>query len=231
MIDFLKRGKGLYIEGTTYCYNNVGSDLFNMFGINYLGPGTDDTNNLSTLNGQNGSIVAGKNYDYLPNSLTNYWVSEFSSNGGEIFFKCDKDKGRGVTCEGDSGNYRSIHSSVLFGAIRDETKRNALMKIYMNYLQKITPIQNKQHIVFNDNRFLFSSWQGKRSVLFKLTHPSRVKLDLYTITGRRIARIIDDKFCEGTHQIYVMTKLSNGMYVMKYETENYKKNNLIKITK
>ena len=223
----------MYIEGTAYGYNNNGNDLYNMFGFSLLSPGLDDINNLSTLTGQNGSIVADKSYDYLPNSLPNNWVGEIDSNGGTIIFKCDNDKGRGVTCEGQSGNYRALHSSVLFGAVRNETARNELMKIYMDYLLGITPCVEEQSNSFNVNSLSFSPGFAKQSgrLSFILIRPAHVTIDFYTIAGRQICRFINAKLHEGSYQLNLQEMLSSGRYIVQFEADKEVVNKLINITR
>jgi hypothetical protein len=233
LIDFLNKGKGLYVEGTTFGYNNVGSDLYNMFGIKYSGPGTDDTNNLDSLFGQNGTFVDGKKYDYLANSLANHWVGEFGSEGGRIFFKCDKDKGRGITYEGPDKKYRAIHTSVLFGAIRDNEKRNELMEIYMEYLLGNTPFISEQYKSLSTDNFLLSHarWDQEGCISFILLKPSWVKISFYSVDGRLVRKVMDKKLNKGFHQYYYQAKMSSGRYIASIENENKRVLNIIKIIK
>ena len=156
-----------------------------MFGCNFLSDGQDGYNSISTLTGQSCSIVAGKSYNYIHESYANHFVDEISSNGGTIIFKCDKDKGHGVTYEGPNGNYRAIHTSILFGGIRDESARDGLMKIYMDYLLGNTPCieeQSRQFVVSNLSVSPSLLEQSDR-LNFTLIRPAQVTIDFYNIAG------------------------------------------------
>ena len=101
-----------------------------MLGANY----DDDGDKISSLSGQNGSIVEGKSYSFIQNLSINTYMDEISSNGGTMIFQCNTNKGRAVTYEGQNNTYKVIFSTFVFGGIRTEQAKNELMKIYMDYL-------------------------------------------------------------------------------------------------
>ena len=136
LVDFLDNGKGLYIEGADFAASNNGTPLFEMFGCTYVDNGMPaDTGNVSSITGQFGSIVDGKTYSYLYKEPPDNFVDYISANGGTIIFKSQDSLGRAVMYSGPSNNYRTIHSSFVFSALRDglHTKEQ-LMDIYLNYL-------------------------------------------------------------------------------------------------
>ena len=93
-----------------------------------------DGDKISSLSGQNGSIVEGKSYNFIQNLSINTYMDEISSNGGTIIFQCNGNKGRAVTYEGQNNTYKVIYSTFVFGGVREESAKNELMKIYMDYL-------------------------------------------------------------------------------------------------
>lgn len=195
-----------------------------MFGCVYLGPGSDDSINLRLVDGQGGTIAKGMSLNYLTyqGAYSNYWIGEIGPKEGNIYFRCDNNKGRGATYEGPNGTYRTIHSSVLFGLLRNETKRNILMKTYMDYLLKISPIRSNYAKSEVDDRLLYSRSTNGSSGRIHLTlnKSSMVTFDLYTLTGKHILQIFSRRMCEGTHFVPMPTICGNGTYIITGEFEN-----------
>lgn len=223
----------MYIEGTSFGYVNSSGELYAMFGCNFLSDGQDGFNSISTITGQSGSIVADKSYNYIQDAYANHFVDEISSNGGKIIFKRDNDKGHGVTYKGANGNYRAIHTSILFGGIRDESARDGLMKIYMDYLLGNTLCIEEQYKPFVVNNLSVSPSLLEQSdrLNFTLIRPARVTIDFYNIAGQHICRFINEKLHEGSHQLSLQRVLSSGRYILKFEADKEVVNKLIVLTK
>ncbi len=216
LISFLRHGKGLYLEGTAYAYNNSDNDLFNKLGCTYVGPGVDTTTNLNTLKGQANTIVSNVTMEYLPECLTNYWISEIDGGKARLLFKCEKDKGRTSSYEGVDERYRTIHSSVLFGALRDENKRNKLMKIYMKYLLSGSnnigrPLRKNRsiHGFSCDSRLL---QHGK--LHYTLHKNGQFATHMYTLLGKKVFTLRNNKMKTGDYQYTLPKNLGDGMYLL-----------------
>lgn len=74
------------------------------------------------------------NYSYLFQQAPDKYVDEIAANQGAIIFECQNNSGRAVIYDG-SNTYRAIHSTFIFGALRNDINTKAeLMGIYLNYL-------------------------------------------------------------------------------------------------
>jgi hypothetical protein len=60
------------------------------------------------------------------------YVDEVSANGGTVFFLDQTNIGRAVAHGG--GTWRTIYSTVVFGALGEQDSRGALMNAYVHYL-------------------------------------------------------------------------------------------------
>lgn len=136
LVAFLNQGKGLYIEGSDFGKENDASQLYQMFGCSYAGDGNPySTGNVSTLAGQVGTIVEGKDYQYLYQDWPDQYVDLINATNGTLLYQCQSGFGRAVEYEGAGNSYRAIHSSCTFGGLRDgSSTKEELMAIYLNYL-------------------------------------------------------------------------------------------------
>ena len=194
-----------------------------------------DGDKISSLSGQNGSIVEGKSYNFIQNLSINTYMDEISADGGTMIFQCNANKGRAVSYEGTSNSYKVIYSTFVFGGIREESARNELMKIYMDYLVGTTPIVEEFDVPFtiNNNTISFSLNQNN-CLNFSLAHPARVTVDFYNISGQLVKQLINNSFNEGTHQVNLNSNFNNvssGEYILNFKADEEVANQIIVISK
>ncbi|MCX7994312.1 MAG: hypothetical protein N3A65_00850 [candidate division WOR-3 bacterium] len=138
MNQFLDAGKGLYIEGCDFVAHNDTTQLVRKFGCLLGGGGLPkDSSNVDILIGQQSSIVDSLSFGYLhrqgPDNLVDYLIPQAAT----VLFKDQDSLVRVVCWSGNSGNYRAICSSVIFGALVDSLySKNELMLRYLDYLYK-----------------------------------------------------------------------------------------------
>jgi hypothetical protein len=209
----------MYIEGNDLGYANKGTAFYNMLGATY----NADGNNISSLSGQDGSIVEGKSYNFIQGSGLNIntYIDEISSNGGTLIFECNAGTGRAVTCQGQDESYKVIYSTFVFGGVRTDDARNELMKIYMDWLLGSTPIADdcKPDYAAHNSNILSVVLTSDRYLNFTLASPAQVKADFYSISGKLVQHLINGEFNDGTHIVKLNdNSLSDGTYILRLES-------------
>lgn len=131
MLPYLESGRFVYAEGTDFGYSNRTNDLWPYFGCEYLGDG-QALGNVSSLVGRTGTLAHGMNLTYPWSTGPDSYVDEIGANGGTLFFLDQSNIGRAV-CH-TNGTWRTIFSSVVFGALGGQDDRAGLMAAYVRYL-------------------------------------------------------------------------------------------------
>jgi hypothetical protein len=106
-------------------------------GTSYLGDGAG-VGNVSDLYGQVGTPANGYDFSYPYGGDPDRYVDEFGATGaGELWYKCQQGIGRvvGNTGTAGRGEYKTITSSVIFGAFYNESRAElaGLMGEYLEY--------------------------------------------------------------------------------------------------
>ncbi|HIE06339.1 MAG TPA: T9SS type A sorting domain-containing protein [bacterium (Candidatus Stahlbacteria)] len=198
-----------------------------MFGCTYLGDGNPaSSGNVQSVTGQTGSITEGKSYSYLYKQGPDNYVDYIGPNGGTIFFKSQDNRGRAVNYNGQSNNYRSIHSAFIFGALRNGSNtKNELMGIYMNYLLGGPEVTEQLADVKGLNLIAYPNPFSKRVTLnLSLRKDSYVRIQIYNTAGQVIRDLLNQNLTEGSHHLHWNgsddsgKRLANGMYLLRVET-------------
>ena len=195
-----------------------------MLGSSYDGDGTA-SGNVQYIAGLSGTIVDGLSLDYLYDTGPDYWVDLISADGGTLLFESQDSKGRIVCYDGPSDNYRTINSSVVFGALRDGTStKNELMGIYMDYLTGlITGIEGPVS-VSNLMMFFQNPCYGSVNIHLSIPSPGNLSIALYDMSGHLVGEITDDYLPEGSHSITwnggENRPLETGTYLLLLQTED-----------
>ena len=230
-MDFLNAGKGLYIEGNDLGYANKETAFYDMLGATY----NDDGDNISSLSGQDGSIVEGKSYNFIQGSGNiNTLIDDISANGGTPIFKCNGGTVKAVTYQGQDESYKVIYSTFVFGGVRTEDAKNELMKIYMDWLLGTTPIIEdiRPDYVFSSRNIRSISLTQGNWLNFTLAYPARIEADFYNISGKLVHHLFNGQFNEGTYRVNVNdNSLCNGTYILRLDANGDIVNKGIVLTK
>jgi flagellar hook assembly protein FlgD len=148
--------------------------------------------------------------------------------GGTIFYKSQDNLGRAVCYNGPSGDYRAIHSAVIFGALREGAfTKSMLMTQYTNYLLETVDVsefteQAITHVTVSPNPF--TQTLGIR--LSPLVS-QRLNVEIFDISGRRVRTLFNGQSLTAEAQSLVWDgrddhghTLSSGTYIVRIETEN-----------
>lgn len=235
LINFLNAGKGLYIEGCDFGFDNYTTQLYQKFGCTYLGDG-NSSGNVSSVTGQSSTIVEGKSYDYLYGQGPDFYVDYIGANGGTIFFTSQDNRGRAVNYDG-GGTYRSIHSTSIFGALRNGTyDKDELMGIYMDYLCPTGVEELADTYVRNLSIFPNPASQNV-NLNFTLPYAGKVKIKVYNIAGQMVRQIIDGALTKGSHKLTWNgnddsgKSLNSGKYILRIEINKEVINKVVVLVK
>ncbi len=194
-----------------------------MFGCSYLGDGSS-SNNVQSVSGQTGTFVQGMNYDYLYGQGPDSYVDYIGANGGTIIYRSQDNNGRAIFYNGTGGNYRAIHSSVIFGALRDGAHtKTELMTEYMDYLTELIGIEEFTNTSVS-NLMLVPNPTKRRTVInFGLAEPGRLNMRIYNAAGQIIRNLLNTELTQGDHSIVWDARddrgreLSSGTYILRTE--------------
>lgn len=133
LIDYLNDGGAIYIEGVDVGWSHRDTEFFGMFGAELVHHASGE---VWELHGQSNMWTSQFRFVYDGGSDSHVRIDELGSNGGELLFACEQNKGRIIA--NAQNNYRTICSSILLGAIHDGdgdlTKAN-LMRQYLDFLE------------------------------------------------------------------------------------------------
>lgn len=218
----------MYIEGPDFGSANYTEELYGMFGCTFIDHGTSSSfGNVVSLEGQDGSIGDGMNYDYLYQQGPDNFVDEIGEDGGTIFFKSQESKGRAVCYSGLTDNYRTIHATFIFGALTNGTNTKLeLMNSYMDYLAEPTGIE--EYGVGQDG-ISFSVFPNplrmSANINFSLEQSGKVVTSIYNTAGQLVSNLLDAELTKGTHSVvwngkdYNGRKVSSGTYMLRIELD------------
>lgn len=131
-------GNAVYMSGVSMATDHNGSDFWNRFGAS-LQSIQDD---FSGVMGENGTFAEGLHLEYQNNTDAGQYNDVMTENGGDIVFRSLENSGRVVTNSTDT--YRTIASSIMFGAITDQTgiaRKENIMRLYLSHLLDINEPQ------------------------------------------------------------------------------------------
>jgi hypothetical protein len=194
-----------------------------MFGCTFVDHGISSSfGNVISVEGQDGSIAQGTEYDYLYQEGPDNYVDEIGENGGTIIFKSQDSKGRAVCYSGLTEDYRAIHSTFIFGALMNgaDTKL-ALMNRYMNYLIELTGIE--EHVA-EQEKIAFSIFPNpakySANINFSIAGAAWVEANVYNAAGQLVYMLAQARFDAGAHTlVWDITdskgrELPNGSYIL-----------------
>ena len=133
IVNYLNAGGALYIESPDIGMNHSGTEMFSMFGAEYLFDGGQYE--VNTLSGQSGTITENLTFTYNGGEDSHYSLDHLSPIFGEVLFQSEDQIDRVIS--NDLRGYRTIISSILLGCFFNGTGNNTkayLMEQYLSYL-------------------------------------------------------------------------------------------------
>jgi hypothetical protein len=221
----LNSGKSVYLEGGDFGYNNNATAIYPMFGCSYLGDGSS-SNNVQSVTGQTATFVEGMNFNYLYGQGPDSYVDIIGPSGGTIFFRSQDNNGRAIFYNGAAGNYRAIHSSIIFGALRDGAQNKAgLMAEYMEYLMELTGIKEFANTAIQSLALSPNPTAGRCVINFGIEVPGRLSVRVYNSAGQSVRDLFYGELIKGIHSFVwdgkdnIGRQVSSGTYMLRLEMD------------
>jgi hypothetical protein len=185
-------------------------------------------------------MTDGFSYDYLYGQGPDSYVDIINENGGALFFEDQNTRGRAIVYDGPSGEYRAIHSTFIFGALRNGTNnKNDLMDTYVEYLFS-GPVGVEEFevskVVGNLSIFPNPAF-GQVKLTFSLSHPRQVCIKVYNSAGQVVKQLMDRSLTTGAHQLFwdgtddSERRLSSGCYVVRIDADGEVLSKMITLVK
>jgi hypothetical protein len=208
-----------------------------MFGCTYVGDG-NASNNVQLVNGEAGTFSEGMSFDYLYGQGPDSYVDIIQASGGTMLFRSQDNLGRVIMYNGPSNNYRAIHSTVMFGAIRDGVlNKTDLMGEYLDYLNELIGVEELVDAYIQNIQLAPNPSRGPMSLCFTLTQPGRVSVKVYNAVGQLTRELVDAELTQGSHDIVwdgkdnVGRTLSSGSYIFRIDVDGSVVNKAVLIVK
>ena len=122
----------MYIEGYNFAEDHQESEFFNSLGCDYIADGNEGSD-IYHLDGKSNTFVEKMYFDYGLSTSPRVRPDVISANDGELLF-CSQDS-NGYAIAFDNGNYKTITSTFLFGALIDDSDQNTKVELMRRYLQ------------------------------------------------------------------------------------------------
>ncbi|MCD4829333.1 MAG: T9SS type A sorting domain-containing protein [Candidatus Cloacimonetes bacterium] len=135
LVNFLADGKAIYIEGVDVGSDHSTTNFFGHLGCNYV---SDNAGTVTDVTGMTNSIANDITFEYENADEADYLVDVLSADESTEYQETQTGSVCGVYNVGTSG-YRTICSSVIFGACRDGEDNNTkadLMARYFAFLSE-----------------------------------------------------------------------------------------------
>ena|GEM_PF-2203417 len=135
IVNYLNAGGALYIESPDIGMNHDGTEMFSMFGAEYMGDGSNYE--VTALNGQAGTITEDLIFTYNGGTDSHYRLDHLCSTlgSGTLLFYSSDEVGRVIAS--DYRGYKTIISSTILGCYSNGTGNNTksfLMEQYLSFL-------------------------------------------------------------------------------------------------
>ena len=196
-----------------------------MFGCSYLGDG-NYSNNVQSVTGQSGTFAEAMSYNYLYGQGPDSYVDIIGSSGGTIFFRSQDNNGRALWYNGIGGEYRAIHSTFMFGALRDGTDdKSDLMVVYMDYLTETIGVEELADVSVHNLSLFPNPVLADARLSLTLAKSSRIKVKVYSSSGQLVRDLADLVLSQGNHTITwdgqdnLGRRLSNGTYIISVQID------------
>ena len=129
LVNFLEDGNAIYIEGVDFGSDHVATNFFSYFGTNY---DSDNAGDVTDIVGASQGFMNNLAFDYENADEADYLVDVWTANGGTPYQETQTGSICGVYNVGEN-DYRTICSSVMFGAYRDGLNINTKEQLMARY--------------------------------------------------------------------------------------------------
>ena len=229
LAEYLENGGMIYMEGRETWLDDPQTQVHPMFNINVV---EDNWFALDSIYGIAETFTDGMKFEYYAdNTFLNYYFEPDPS--AYVIFQSQPVS---YACQvaNDAGSYKTIGSSIEFGALLDNEDPSTKEILFKKYLDFFGIEENTSDI--NDDK-IFSNvktsisypnpFKTQTSIEFFLNSDSKVKLSIYNINGQIITTLINKYLAKGIHKIIWDGKdnsgknVSEGIYFYKLQSQNF----------
>lgn len=222
LAEFINNGGKVYMEGAdTWAYDEptTAHQLFNIEGI------ADGDGDLSTLEGQSGSIVDGMSFNY---SGDNSYIDHIGPVGTSRIMYMNMSPEYGATIQFAGEDYKTVGSSFEFGGLNDgDNSKDEYMIQILDFfgIQGIwTNIGRAGESRVMEMNLYPNPFRSSLYVNLNLTERSMVNLEIYDITGKKISTLVNSMIDAGLHTFTWNgssdegSVLAGGIYFVRLQT-------------
>jgi hypothetical protein len=176
---------------------------------------------------------------WINDELPGLTISSFAENGNTIFAGTFE---RGVFFSTNNGiswaecnnglkglqvRVLNVNKNTLYACTEGNSGSNHAFRMDISNITNITdpivtPIKNTLSI---------NSAHGKMTISYTLPSASITRLNIYTLSGKLITRVMNEMQQSGRHTITLSKKLSStGMYIVSFKAGNYQESTKIFVT-
>lgn len=198
LAQFLNSGGRIYMEGgDTWEYDNP-TPVHEMFFIDGIDDGSDD---LSVIVGEEQGFLNGLTFNY---GGINNSIDHIEPSGDAVLLMSNQEPYYGVMVSYDGDTYKTIGSSCQFagftdqpGSTKDEVMADMLSFFDVGYTW--TGIHDRKENATDVSAYP-NPFTLNVNITFTLESNARVTLDIYDLTGRKMATLVDGELKPGRHR-------------------------------
>lgn len=228
LVEYVDNGGKLYLEGrrTWHDFTDPWLPIHDKFNIEVV---VDTWFEYDTIAGEQGTFTEGMLFEFgAENPYNNYYIQP-QGNAFTIFNSPQSDYGCAIAY--DEGSYKTIGSAFEFGELVDgesPSTKERLMLEYLNFFGDIVTGIDQENI--NPEALLGDAYpnpfSGQTTIAFSLERDMPVSVEIYTISGTKVATLIESNLNAGRHQIsWDGTnagghKVKSGIYLCTLKTKS-----------
>lgn len=211
LAQFLNNGGRIYMEGgDTWAYDDP-TPVHEMFFIDGVDDGSDD---LSVIVGEEQGFLNGFAFDY---GGINSSIDRIEPKTGATLLMSNQNPYYGVMVSYDGDTYKTIGSSCQFagfidqpGSTKDEVMADMLSFFGVGYTW--TGIREQKENATDVTAYPNPFTQNV-NISFNLKSNAQVTLDVFDLTGRKVATLVDKELKPGRHQFTWNAQNKDGQQV------------------
>ncbi|MBE9480236.1 MAG: T9SS type A sorting domain-containing protein [Bacteroidetes bacterium] len=229
LAEYLENGGMIYMEGRETWLNDTQTQVHPMFNMNVV---EDNWFALDTIYGIAETFTDGMKFEYYTDNVFLNYIFESDPSAYVIF----QSQPVSYACQVayDAGSYKTIGSSIEFGALLDNEDPSTKEILFKKYLDFFGIEENTSDINENKNISNITAsinypnpFKTQTTIEFFLNSGSKVKLSIYNINGQIITTLANKIFIKGNHKIIWDGKdnsgknVSEGIYFYKLQSEKF----------
>ena len=179
---------------------------------------------IHSLHGQDGTMSNGLNYFYYGGHDAHFRIDELEVRGSEVLFKDEEDIDRIFLVDNE---YRTISTSTIMCALKDADSLNLKAFWISEMVDYLAGESNTVAIRENLNDIMMlgsnfpNPFSDQTSIHYSIKQPGKVRLDVYSASGKLIKTLVDKDLREGE---YTCTwdgtdntgrRLQSGLFIYK----------------